>query len=104
MVSPIALLLLGLFTAAHASVPKTPGVRWHPCNKTEVPSTMPLKCGTLRVPLDYTEPNSKATLHLELAKVPALIQPSRGGILFNFGGPGYPGRRYLGALAGLLQA
>jgi hypothetical protein len=63
-----------------------------------------LDCGALQVPLDYTEPSSNATLHLELAKVPALIQPSRGSILFNFGGPGIPGRRSLGALAGLLQA
>lgn len=79
-------------------------VQWGLCNETELPSEVPIECGTLRVPLDYTKSNSTATLPLELVKVPAAQQPSKGTIQFNFGGPGLPGRTGLAAQAPLLQA
>lgn len=61
-------------------------------------------CGNLEVPLDYTEPSSNATLTLQLARVPASSQPSKGSILFNFGGPGATGRGTLGLLGPALLA
>jgi hypothetical protein len=91
-----------LFAPALSSLPIAPKMQWGACNKTEVNSTLPIECGNLSVPLDYTEPNSNATLNLELARVPAAVQPSKGSILFNFGGPGATGRDNLALLAPLL--
>jgi len=72
-------------------------IQWGPC--TDFNSTVPIQCGNLSVPLDYTNPNSTETLQLQLLKVPATKTPSKGSILFNFGGPGEPGRAYM-ALTG----
>ncbi|CAG8601602.1 2430_t:CDS:10 [Acaulospora colombiana] len=43
-----------------------------------------------RVPLDYAD-SSKGTIRLQMARIPASQQPSRGGIFFNPGGPGGSG-------------
>jgi hypothetical protein len=51
-----------------------------------------VQCGTLEVPLDYTNESSSETITLELVKWPAATQPApRGSILLNFGGPGADG-------------
>ena len=55
-----------------------------------------MTCGTLDVPLDYTDPHSSQLLTLDIAKVNATKRPSRrdsekqepSSIIFNFGGPG----------------
>ncbi|PWY70874.1 hypothetical protein BO94DRAFT_590186 [Aspergillus sclerotioniger CBS 115572] len=47
-----------------------------------------LICGTLEVPLDYTDSSSNKTLTLDLAKWPATKKPVAEPIIFNFGGPG----------------
>ncbi|OJD34142.1 nedd8-like protein [Diplodia corticola] len=78
-------------------------IQWGPCSLSQEP-TLPMVCGTLDVPLDYTQPNSSETLTLELAKVPAANQPAKGSILFNFGGPGIPGRVSLAYGAAQMQA
>ncbi|KAI2471100.1 alpha/beta-hydrolase [Annulohypoxylon bovei var. microspora] len=71
-------------------------LQWGPCNKTEVPSDVPVECSTLLVPLDYTQSNSNETLQLDLVKVIAPVKPSKGSILFNFGGPGGTARDLIG--------
>jgi hypothetical protein len=91
-----ALLHLSLLAAAHATHPGQ-GIRscpskeiaWSPCvlNGTN----LPVSCGTLSVPLDYTDKHSNTTLNLEIRKIPAANSPSKGSILFNFGGPGDSG-------------
>ena len=93
-----------LFLAATSFTPVASSVvKWSACNTTEVTSPLPIQCANLNVPLDYTNLSSNATLSLQLARVPASIQPSKGSILLNFGGPGGTGRDSLGLLAGLLQ-
>lgn len=85
---------------------ETPKIRWGACNDLALNrgSDQILKCANLSVPLDYTEPSSNEKLSLELIKVPASHQPSKGSILFNFGGPGFTGRSSLAVLAPLLLA
>jgi hypothetical protein len=102
MISLRSILQFSLFASAICSPPNAPKMKWGACNETEVDSTVPIECGNLSVPLDYTEPNSNATLNLELDRVPAAVQPSKGSILFNFGGPGATGRDNLALLAPLL--
>lgn len=76
---------------------------WGPCNKSEVPGPLPMECGTLKVPLDYSDSHSDNKLKLELAKLPAAIKPSKGSILFNFGGPGGEGRSALATQGSIYQ-
>ncbi|KAF9878316.1 nedd8-like protein [Colletotrichum karsti] len=66
------------------------GIAWGQC--TEFNSSEPIQCANLTVPLDYTLPNSSETIELQLLRIPAVRQPSKGSILFNFGGPGVEGR------------
>lgn len=51
-----------------------------------------IDCATVKVPLDYTSPNRTETLDLQLLRVQSKHKPSKGSILFNFGGPGLAGR------------
>lgn len=67
-------------------------INWFPCQQN---GTVPLTCGTLRVPLDYTDLNSNKTLQLDLVKVSAVKQPKKGSILLNPGGPGEGGRDFV---------
>jgi hypothetical protein len=92
------ILQLSILAAARAS----PQISWNPCNETEFPSAIPNDCGTLEVPRDYTDPESKP-LALELLRVPALVQPSNGSILFNFGGPGEAARGTLSGYGPIFQ-
>lgn len=90
-------------TALSLKHARTNSVKWGPCSEA-LPSSLPIECGNLTVPLDYANPNSTKTLELELLKVPALKGPSKGSILFNFGGPGLGTRASLADRAYLLQA
>ena len=74
---------------------RTTDVKWGPCTMN---GTLPVQCGNITVPLDYTKPESTASLVIGLLKVPATKQPKKGSILFNFGGPGFPSRADLAAL------
>ncbi|KAI9932366.1 hypothetical protein MW887_009879 [Aspergillus wentii] len=65
--------------------------------------TLPVQCGNLTVPLDYTSNKSDETLNLQLLKVPSLHTPKKGSILFNFGGPGVAARPSLASKAKVLQ-
>ncbi|KAI1413422.1 alpha/beta-hydrolase [Hypoxylon sp. FL1857] len=96
MVSFRATLQFSFLTLSLAQPYGTSTLQWGPCNETEVPSDVPVQCSTLLVPLDYTEPNSNETLQLDLVKVLAPVKPSKGSILFNFGGPGGTARNEIG--------
>lgn len=87
-----ALLSSLLLTAAVASPQPYPAsaIKWGPCSFN---GTLPIVCGNVSVPLDYTQPNT--SLNLQLVKVPAINSPSLGSILFNFGGPGAEAQRGL---------
>jgi hypothetical protein len=47
-----------------------------------------------RVPLDYGDA-SKGMISLQMARIPASQQPSRGGIFLNPGGPGGSGTNFV---------
>ncbi|GME23738.1 Nedd8-like protein [Neofusicoccum parvum] len=80
---------------------RSEGIQWGPCTLN---GSLPIECGNVSVPLDYSSSNSTKTLTLELLKVPALEKPSKGSVLINFGGPGNTGRETLAAGAAKLQA
>ncbi|KAH7161232.1 TAP-like protein-domain-containing protein [Dactylonectria macrodidyma] len=67
------------------------GITWKSCD-LGLNETAPISCGSLVVPLDYTNETSDETLTLELLKVDAVNGPSKGSIMFNFGGPGTSGK------------
>lgn len=97
-------LLPSLCLAALAHAAACSKIRWGACPEGEFNTNTTIQCGTLRVPLDYTQPNSSKTLDLEIVKIPAAVQPSRGSIQLNFGGPGLPARHDAVLLGPLLQA
>ncbi|KAK0663367.1 Carboxylesterase B [Lasiodiplodia hormozganensis] len=74
-------------------------IQWGPCTLN---ASIPVDCGNVTVPLDYSTPNSTATLDIELLRVRATNQPSKGSILFNPGGPGGGGQSGLIKRAELL--
>jgi len=100
MVSIRSILQFVFFTAPSLSPPgNSPKIQWIACTEAGLNDTLALECANLNVPLDYTDSISNETLELELARVPAVFQPSKGSILFNFGGPGLPSRGILALLA-----
>ncbi|KAI1364635.1 TAP-like protein-domain-containing protein [Xylaria arbuscula] len=83
----------------------TSGIKWQQCpDGLNAAAALNIECGTLDVPLDYTAPNSTETLELSLVRVPAVKQPAKHSILFNFGGPGLEVRYSLAGLGDVLQA
>jgi hypothetical protein len=96
---PLALVNLGALVGLNAlktqeeEAPSSCSISWADC-PTDL--KIPSQCGSLAVPLDYTDENSK-TLNLTLLKVKATKKPFKGSILYNPGGPGVPGAS---ALAG----
>ena len=88
----ISALSLAALTRANP-LPKN-HIEWGDCEEGEFNTTLPIQCASIKVPLDYTAPNS-TTFDLGLVKIPATKQPSRGSILFNFGGPGEEARQSL---------
>lgn len=67
-------------------------INWYSCKQN---GSVPLTCGTLTVPLDYSNPLSNKTLDLALVRVNATKTPKKGSILFNPGGPGQGGRDFI---------
>lgn len=89
--SSLLLLLSAAATQAipQPLVPKNEGIQWGPCEiKTK---GLPVECGKVTVPLDYTDTSSNQTLDLAVIKYPAQNGPSQGSIMLNFGGPGQDG-------------
>lgn len=92
MASRATTSLLFLLSAAATQAipqPRNEGIQWGPCEHDT--GDLPLECGKLAVPLDYTDDSSDETLDLALIKYPAPSGPSKGSILLNFGGPGQDG-------------
>lgn len=96
-------LLVGVQASAiqHENERRAATVQWGPC---AINGTLPVECGNITVPLDYSKPELLTTLTIGLLKVPATKQPKKGSILFNFGGPGFPSRADLAGLAKNLNA
>ncbi|TDE56400.1 alpha/beta hydrolase [Nonomuraea mesophila] len=77
---------------------ETATIDWGACTDLERPDGEPparqdasVRCGTLAVPLDYSEPDGEQ-LNLALIKLPATGKGKRlGSVVFNFGGPGASG-------------
>ncbi|KXX79857.1 Carboxylesterase A [Madurella mycetomatis] len=71
-------------------------IKWGDCLDLKLGGgSLPVLCGNLTVPLDYTDVGFNKTLRLELVKVPATQGTSKGSILLNFGGPGLSSRQTL---------
>lgn len=112
MISLKSLIQLCLATSAVALPSNKPkqdsesGINWGPCNQTELDAwgaSLAADCGTLDVPLDYSNESCTDKLPLQLLRVPAAVQPSKGSILFNFGGPGEPGRSGLASVDTIMR-
>lgn len=82
--------------------PSNSSITWTDC-PTDMKIKTPSQCGTLAVPLDYTDENSK-TLDLPLIKIKATKEPFKGSVLYNPGGPGIPGVRSLAGEWPILMA
>lgn len=85
-------------TSAQPSVKRqdASSVEWSECEFDWVaqgsnPFKLPIQCGTLEVPLDYTDDGNEETLRLDLVKIPATKEPILGSMLYNPGGPGTSG-------------
>lgn len=91
-------LLLSTATALNIQN-KTEGIQWGPCAHDEGQYLLPVVCGNVSVPLDYTDKNSTESIVLQLTRIPAVAGPSKGSILFNFGGPGGEAQRTLSNFA-----
>lgn len=78
------------FRGVHARDTTAPVIEWGTC-QFSTNSTQAVECGTLPVPLDYANEQSTETLDLALIRILANSQPSKGSIIFNFGGPGVSG-------------
>ncbi|KAH7028087.1 TAP-like protein-domain-containing protein [Microdochium trichocladiopsis] len=88
------LLPLAATTAAAAALPRADGIVWGECHIEEDTSSLPVpvQCGKLTVPLDWSGKTTDKTIDIELIKWPAATQPApKGSILLNFGGPGGDG-------------
>ncbi|KAK8135816.1 proteinase [Apiospora sp. TS-2023a] len=96
----IAATLAATAVAQNGTYSNNTTIRWGPC--PEGAAAAPIVCGELPVPLDYTSNQTGEMLTLQLTKVPATTQPSRGSILLNFGGPGNDGRTLLAQYAPLI--
>ncbi len=95
MLSPTLSLLLFvplLLTVVAQPTSSTPSITWTDC---KLNTTLSITCGTLPVPLDYTDDSSNETLDLQLVRLKAVNQPNKGSVLFNPGGPGIGGRNFL---------
>ena len=113
MISLTSTLLFFFLTISEATAlrsrqikPRAAGIQWSPCPQIlndYDPYNRTFQCGTLEVPLDYTDKSSDKTLSLEIIKVPALKKPKLGSILFNWGGPGGDGLVNMASASPLVQ-
>jgi len=96
-----AVVWIPFIAAAHATphseslFPRATGINWTTCDASfeeKKMSNLSIDCANVTAPLDYTVKQCNETINLELLRVPAKKKPSKGSILFNFGGPGDAGR------------
>ncbi|KAK4152578.1 TAP-like protein-domain-containing protein [Chaetomidium leptoderma] len=101
----LALASGALATPLYSRDSHTPqGITWGPCD-FETTGSGPIECGTLSVPLDYTNATSSEKLTLSLIKSPSRSKTKtvKKSILFNFGGPGYEAIHSLNGVADYLH-
>jgi hypothetical protein len=88
-------LLAGVLPLVHTSpTPRAASISWSSCAQGKN-ITSSLQCATFDVPRDYTEPDSDETITLNLVRLQASNQPSKGSIFINTGGPGIAQRNGL---------
>ncbi|KAI9342654.1 TAP-like protein-domain-containing protein [Obelidium mucronatum] len=81
-------VLISLSSAVLAAAADSSAFKWSSCpGKDEVN----WKCGALPVPLDYSNSTSRK-IEIAAAVYKAQVLPSLGTIVFNYGGPGAPGK------------
>ncbi|KAF5125758.1 Tripeptidyl aminopeptidase [Metarhizium anisopliae] len=98
-----SLLLASAAQASPLAESQQNRLKWSPCEIAN--ATVPLECGTLTVPLDYTNKTANATLQLQLQRAPAKQKSkSTKSILLNFGGPGADGVEDFAYFAKRMQA
>ncbi|KIE02022.1 Peptidase S33 tripeptidyl aminopeptidase-like protein, partial [Metarhizium majus ARSEF 297] len=98
-----SLLLASAAQASPLAESQQSRLKWSPCEIAN--ATVPLECGTLTVPLDYTNKTANATLQLQLQRAPARQKSkSTKSILLNFGGPGADGVEDFAYFAKRMQA
>ncbi|KAI9348152.1 TAP-like protein-domain-containing protein [Obelidium mucronatum] len=84
----LSTLLLTLSSASLA-LAQASSFNWKSCPGKDEGN---FKCGSLTVPLDYSNRTSSKTIDIAVSLYKAQILPSLGTIAFNFGGPGAPGK------------
>jgi pimeloyl-ACP methyl ester carboxylesterase len=86
-------LILGLVpVGASRAAPPVPTINWSPCYRE---FGFPFECGTLQVPLDYSNPG-RASISIAVVRLPAGDPANKiGSIFFNPGGPGGSGVEFL---------
>lgn len=97
----LRILLIRTFVSLSLVASSYASIDWGECNLnftrfdgTVAVPPQPIQCARLTVPLDYSKVNSE-TLDLQLLRVEATLQPSRGSIIYNPGGPGAAGTEFL---------
>ncbi|KAL4966661.1 alpha/beta hydrolase [Aspergillus stella-maris] len=96
------LLLFSSLSSILARVhPRAGGIAWGNCTEAELAA---IQCANFSVPLDYSDPDSDATLSLQVARLPALQGPRKGSVFLNFGGPGLETRTQLATTGVIFQA
>ncbi len=69
------------------AAPSTPKIAWSPCYR----DLGPFECGTVQVPLDYSQPD-RAAISIAMVRLPASDQAHKiGSVFLNPGGPGGSG-------------
>lgn len=76
------------------------GLHWQPCTTDHFhwhDDESKLECATVTVPLDYEDSplSPQNRLPIQVVRLPALHQPALESIIWNPGGPGVEGARYL---------
>lgn len=102
LASTLAISSLALLTSAEESCQDpyaNQTIQWVACATTNTPT---LECGTIQVPLDYTD-LSVGSFDLAVVRVPANSSSPRGSILTNPGGPGISGIEDVVNYGGLTQ-
>jgi pimeloyl-ACP methyl ester carboxylesterase len=83
------------------AAPPRPRVAWSPCFQQ---FGLPFQCGTVQVPLDYSEPGV-ASISIALVRLPASDPSQRiGSLFYNPGGPGGSGVDFILGFAPFLPA
>ena len=84
----VILWITSLFIATNSAT--LTELEWQLCDKNGE-NALGFECTELNVPLDYTNITDGEDHTLELIRLPAVDQPSKGSVIINLGGPGFGG-------------